>query len=311
MIEEFEYKPYQFLKRLPNKQITKFVLYSLQRVLQDSRGKICSAQSNGMILGLASLILLTWDEQIFGMKMAAIPHLFSIGNYQKRKRITNMLISEHLETCKKLQIQNVSVRLNIADAAAIHTLEQNGFKLMDIIVIFVIDLKKMPIKKIQTQFILREYEQNDIYSIVELARHAFKNYFGRFHLDPTLKNKECTELYAQWAHNLCKGDADKIFVAKRKNKVIGFTAFKIHQDIKKFGSIKICEMELGAISPKVRKLGVYHNLYYYGLKSFKDKADIGLSKTQVNNIQVQRILHNVGFKVITHQCTFHRWLNVK
>lgn len=311
LIRGTNYTPYLFLEKIKDVDSKGYTLLKLQETFQHDLSKIFVAQRDSQIDGLASLKLLPWDENIFKIKMATIPHLLSAGDYKRKKEISSRLLSRIMEACTELRIEHISARIDSQDMASIHALEEFGFQLMDILTYFVTDMHTYSIKQIKTSLHLREFKKTDIEDVMEVARHGFRDYSDRFHVDPHLESQHCDNLYAEWAQNSCLGYADKVFVAEKDKAVIGFITARIHKDVENFATVRLGEMELVVVSQKARHglMGVFPHLVDFCMNWFKKNADFVLGKTLINNIQVQQKLQKNGFKLAQTQCTFHKWIN--
>ena len=89
-------------------------------------------------------------------------------------------------------------------------------------------------------FRIRIYREEDLHAVLHVAKNAFKNYIGRYHADPHLPNDLCDHLYQQWAQQLLTGDiAERVIVAERRDKVVGFLGYRKKQDILSSTGIKV------------------------------------------------------------------------
>jgi RimJ/RimL family protein N-acetyltransferase len=306
LIRASEFGPYQYLKLIKNADYKGYTFFKLRELGDDDQTQFYVVPGNGNIGGLASLKSLPWDEQIFKMKMATIPHLLTSGSYEEQNRIASKLICKIIEECQSREIKHISVRIDNREMAAIHALEENGFKLMDILTYNLLDMNIVPHKTITAPYILREFQSEDIDDIMEVARQGFTDYVDRFHLDPGFSHSHSDDLYAEWARNSCLGYADNVFVAEKDKTIIGFITAKIHRDVEEYTKLRLGEIPLVVIPPESRRLGFFPNLVDCCMNWLKHHADMTLAKTLINNFQVQRICQNLGFKLAQTQCTFHK-----
>lgn len=306
MIKAAEYGPYHYLAGMKNADVTGYTFFKLEEQPKDGVTQYFTILENGQMHGLASLKSLPWDEKIFRMKMATIPYLVAQGNYRRKKDIISMLISGIMEDCHTSGIRHVSARIDSRDMPAIHALEENGFKLMDILTYNLLDMDMISHKLVRAPYILREHQKEDIEEIMEVARYGFSDYIDRFHIDPGISHEHSDTLYAEWARNSCLGYADNVFIAQKDSKIIGFITAKIHKDVTPYAKSKLGEIQLGGIFPESRRLGVFTNLVDCCLNWLKGRADMTLAKTSIDNFGVQRVCQKLGFKLAQTQCTFHK-----
>ena len=306
LIEETEYGPCHYLAKIKDADVNGFTFFKLRELSKDNLTKFYAIHWDGKMRGLASLKSLPWDEQIFKMKMATIPHLFSLGNYSEKKTIASGLISRLTEECRVSGIKHVSAKIDSRDMATIHALEENGFKLMDILTHILCDMNIFRVKPIEAPYVVREFHNEDIKGIMEVARLGFMDYIGRFHIDPEFNHQDSDKFYTIWARNSCLGYADNVFVAEKNSQIIGFITAKIHRDMEDYVKLRLGEIELVVISPESRGMGVYPNLADCCMNWLKRHADMTLAKTLIDNFQVQRVCQKLGFKLAQTQCTFHK-----
>jgi RimJ/RimL family protein N-acetyltransferase len=306
LIEESEYGSYHYLAKIKDADVKRLTLFKLKELSKDDHTQFFAIHDRGKPTGLASLKSLPWDEQIFKMKMATVPHLLSLGNYSEKKAVAATLISRLIEECHASGIKHLSARIDSRDMAAIHALEENGFKLMDILTFNLLDMNIIPHKKIEAPYVVREFRNEDIDGIMEVARLGFTDYIDRFHIDPDFSRQDSDRLYMEWAKNSCLGYADNVFIAAKDHQIIGFITAKIHRDAEEYLKLRLGEIELVVIPPESRGLGVFPNLVDGCMNWLKLQADMTLAKTLIDNFQVQRICQKLGFKLAQTQCTFHK-----
>jgi len=311
LVGDYENKPYQYFRELRKEQLTDFVLEELGTYLPPSGDKYAFLAREGTeILGLATLRLLPWDKQIFKKEMASVPYMIAKGDYQQQTMVLNSLVSTLLTKCSELGVEHLRTRANTLDICRIHALEGAGFRLTDAIAIYYFDFAKfpMPVKESEPHFKIRSCEKRDIELIVALTKLSFQNHIDHFHLDPTLDNQNCDELYGEWARNCCLGvTADKVFVAEDDEGLAGFGACKITKGIDRHVDHKIGELELACISPRARGRGLYSSLGCARLNWLRGKVDFVQVATQANNTNALRVWYGLGFEPICAQVTFHRW----
>ena len=71
--------------------------------------------------------------------MATIPHLLSVRDYKDKFSISSILSERVLKDCRDSGVKHLSARIDSRDTATIHALEDLGFRLMDVLIIDVIE----------------------------------------------------------------------------------------------------------------------------------------------------------------------------
>jgi dTDP-4-amino-4,6-dideoxy-D-galactose acyltransferase len=309
MAKNSELQSFFPLQRYANSDYLNYLKFEITKVLACRDNKAFTVQGMDKYLGFASLSEKKWDEQIFGIKIAAVPHFISIGDYPSRAQVLAHLLNRIIEECAQENVRLVYARVNSSDLPAVHALEKKGFLLMDTITTKYTITKEWGNYNADSAYRIRQCESKDIDKVKELARLGFQDYVDRFHLDPHLNNRDSDNLYAEWAVNSCNGYADVVFLAEDNSKIVGFATCKLYGDIEKCIGLKVGEIELITTAPDSRGKGVFSHLIENCMKWFLDKADYVIYKTQIRNIKVQRILQKYGFETESYLHTFHKWLS--
>ena len=309
LMAAYEYMPYHCFSGLRNEQLSDFVLEELHAYLESPESNYgYLAREGADAVGLAVLRLLPWDKRIFKKEMAAVDYLMALGSYAEKVSVLSSLLSRVDNKCRDLKIEHLSIKVDTADLSCIHALEKAGFRLMDTLVTYCFDFDKSALGARDYPYAIREQAQEDTEPIVALARLSFQEYIDRFHLDPTLDNQDCDELYGEWARNSCLGVvADRVSVVEDDAEILGFATSKLHRKVNRFTDRRIGEIVLVCVSPKVRGGGVYTSFIHEGLCFLHNRVDFVQVVTQINNTHVQRAWNNLGFRLIGSRSTFHKW----
>jgi len=201
------------------------------------------------------------------------------------------------------------VRLLIARSGrieAVHAMEEDGFRLMDVLVYyhFLFDRKPIPLREGSVS-VRQCHMPEDLEQIVEIASASFTGYAGHYHNDPRLPKDRCAEGYADWARNSCldRSVAQEVFVAEVDGRVVAFATVRLREP-------SVAEGSLVAVAPEAQRRGTYRELLIARLQWCRDQ---GISKmiasTQVNNYAVQKVLQRVGFEMYDSLYTLHRWFD--
>ena len=309
LAQNYEFQNFFPLQKYAKSGYIDYLNFEITQILADPDNKAFFVHETSEYSGFASLSVKKWDEKIFGVKIAAVPHLISIGDSPVRDQVLALLLDKIIRECAQENIQLVSARIDSGDLLAVHALEKRGFLLMDTIVTKYTETKKWENINTDSSYRVRESEAKDIADIKELARLGFQGYVDRFHQDPNLNNRDADTLYAEWAENSCQGYADAVFVAEDIAQLVGFATCKLYKDVEKYTGLKIGEIELIATAPDSRGKGVFGHLIENCMFWFLGKADYVIYKTQINNLQVQKVLQRYGFRTESYKLTFHNWLS--
>ncbi len=125
---------------------------------------------------------------------------------------------------------------------------------------------------------------------------------SRFLLDEKFPKSSFEKLYKTWIEKSLSGElADKVFVWKDKNKIVGFVTLKIKNNEAEIGLIAVSEKVQGQqIGTKLVDACVYY---------LQDKS-ISILKvpTQLHNIQACNFYKKYGFTIKSITNIYHFWL---
>ena len=284
-----------------------YITSELFKVVSEG-GFVLVAKESKEVIGLISLIHSEWDSTHFDIEISKIGHLFGSGTYLDCTYIKNRLISSLLVKCSKELLLNLSARVNKEDLSSCHALENNQFKLMDVLVTYSIDLRKKPQIPTNSQYKIRKYRPDEIPQLKRIAIECFEDNAlatDRFHADPTLPKAKSSELYAKWLFNSSQDPFSEILVAEIDGAPIGFNVCTINQSLTNGIGLRVGTMALTAVDCSARNKLVATSLLNASLAWFSDKVDIVETGGQVSNFAIQRAWNSVGLKITRSQCTFH------
>lgn len=229
-----------------------------------------------------SFDLSQFDTDLFGFKVAKI----------------NSISTEDavIDIIKKLRGEGVkyaSYRIHANDFPIIHSLERNGFLLVD----GLISLKGIIPQDNERSKSITDASLDQLDDLKSLAREVFS--LNRFYNDPIIPKDKANELYAVWMENSLKGKAaDKVLVYMDKGEVLGFLT------LQKNGHIP-----LAGVSEKARGRGIAKKLITYSFDIFRNwgSSEVFI-ETQMGNIPALRAYLSCGFKIVDSHLTF-RWVD--
>lgn len=196
--------------------------------------------------------------------------------------------------------EHLTIKIPSSDKATTNYFLQNGFRLSDTLVRYVLDLKDYQPKEFLDRCNVRKALKSDVNSLAKLAKSSFK--IDRFHSDPTLDDEDCDTYYEQWVKNSCQGFADVVLVAEYQGKPVGFTTGKIYP--------KDAVLVLSAVDTKARGLGIYTTMIKAGIGwALKSKKSTLIVGTQIDNIAVQKAWIKLGFTVYDSQYVLQKGRN--
>ena len=264
----------------------------------------------GTIKGLAFLIFLEWDSDIFGFKMGKIENvLMNMGNSLRYK-----FLNEIVNDCMKEHYTHISCRLGPKDYETIHILEKLGFNIFDIQITLSTPegFSNASVESSQ-EFLIREALERDLVQLKKVVKDSFTD--TRFVVDQKFPRNGVNKLYSEWIKNSVFNPKQFVFVAQDKISKL-LTAFSIASfdpDIEEAFGARVGSIDLIAVLEKNRNQGIGQLLTRFVLNWFKEKVDKVEIRTQISNVPAVRAFMRGGFtefssgKKLPAGITMHRW----
>jgi len=263
------------------------------------------AEVKGKIIGITIFEKLLWDTEHFGINIGRINKIVAWdGEYRKALAVKDEMLKFIGNKCVKNEIACVYCRVDINDFSSIHSLESNGFRLIDVLTTFCFDFRKNKIFQklshekdpLLNKIIVRPWKEEDLDELANIAGASY--IYDRFHSDPMFSKDKSDELHEKWIVNCCNGLTDEVQVAAI-DKPLGFITCKIN------GSKGV--IDLFGVSKDMQKKGIGAMLVNASLEWFKDRVDVVEVGTQNRNIPAMKLYINAGFMPVSSKLTFHRW----
>ncbi len=216
-------------------------------------------------------------------------------------------IQSALDEAWQLKVKLLIARSYASEIRLAQKMEQNGFFITDTLVYYAYDLTKKPIPEDVTGNEIRPVLLEEADSVKNVARRAFKGYFGHYHADERLDSNLSDDVYTDWAKRACleRTQNDEVFVAVVDSEIMGFATMRLN-------SSQEGEGVLFAVDPALQGKGMYRSFIIAGLTWCKEKrCDRMIVSTQINNIAVQKVWTRTGFEPIYAYYTFHKWFEGK
>jgi hypothetical protein len=298
--------PYNDLRRyriVNREKQTAYLLHKLAACLKD--GKVLVAEGDGGLRALAAVRPLPWDSSVFGIRMGQIPVFIHDGRAARED--ISRLIDTLLNSCRADGIVHLNMKADADDFTLVQCLEGKGFYLVDTIVTFIFVPRRQELGHGKYLFKTRVYRPEDHDAVLHVAAEAYKGFIGRYHADPHLPRELCDKLYQAWAKQLLDGGlAERIIVAERKGKVVGFLGYRMKKDILEATGVRCVGGGLGGCLPE--GFGAYTAILEEAMREGMHRYDMQDFETQLNNINIVRIYQKLNFEFARAKYTFHAWL---
>lgn len=268
----------------------------------------CSDEA-GDLQGFVTARHLEWDSQHFGHNIWRVDHVGVWGDYELRVRSADALVEAATAELTAQGVDCIQARIPVDNLDAVHCLEAHGYRTMEALTTWQLDLHRIPLPAQQRPDRARDSEPGDTEALVALARSVYTPTPDRFHVDPYLSSRASDELYAEWMRNSCTGKmADHISVAHDNGHIIGYATSLYHGDHDGRCNLRVGQLMLGGVEPAYRNQGVITDLIIRELEWMKSRdGDYCIVGTQVNNIASQIGWLKAGFRPGTASLTLHRW----
>ena len=260
------------------------------------------------IIGVAIFERLKWDTEHFGINIGRINEIIAWeGEYRKELAVKDEMLRFIEHKCVKDDFACVYCRVDINDYSLIHSLESNGFRLIDVLTTFRFDFRrnkifqKLSYKRdlLLNEITTRPWKEEDLDDLASIAGASY--IYDRFHSDQIFPKDKSDELHRKWIVNCCNGLTDEVLVAASDDKPLGFITCKVN------GSKGVIDMV--GVSKDMQKRGMGAMLVNASLEWFKNRVDVVEVGTQNRNIPAMKLYINAGFMPVTSKLTFHRWFS--
>ena len=307
--------PLAHLHHLKSDQRLTYWLDEITQSLADETsigfGSMAANSVNGFIIYNDS----PWDSKITGRRMGTITHLAVIRDDRANTEILHALIDKLFRSLVKRGTQCVVCKVKSDEPAAIHTLEQRGFLLMDTLVDFVFDFSRNPLEKINVpkrdlQLKIRRATPQDLRALIAINEKAFGTYFGRYHADPQMPTGAATKIYAEWVRSAFEGWADWILVAEVDDRIAGYGLWRKPLEIETKNSLRVAHYDLAAIDPEFRNRGLWTALMLDGMRIAREFAQYIVGPVHITNYPVQHSLQKFYWRSSGARHSFHKWLKL-
>jgi dTDP-4-amino-4,6-dideoxy-D-galactose acyltransferase len=236
--------------------------------------------------------LLPWDSEFFG---------FSIGRVRGDTLDENQLA----EIDRWSRSEAVTALYFLArpdDPGTIHTVENGGFRLVDIRVTFEYKFEPKSVPRPNSdEPRTRAAKQEDLPALQAIARTAHSD--TRFFNDPGFPASRAQALYAKWIELECKGRAQHVIVpVSDQDKALGYLSCHL-DEASGVGQIGLVGIEQASRGKGLAKAAVAEALRWFNSRAAQRVGVV----TQGKNVAAQRLYQRCGFLISDLQLWYHKW----
>jgi len=307
---------YHLLRRYNGIEHEKYIEYVIEILktssFESKKHILILAKHSAKTDGLIMLKKLDWDFRYFGIPMGRIEYLIANGAYQKSVNIKIRLLRTLFQECKCENVRHLTARVDIEDISSIHALEETGFKLMTTEHIGIIDKKSSQFLQIKpvNGLIIRKFRKSDLAEIVKIGKDISSSVYSRFAFDPGLRFDKSRRYYIKVTQNIYSY-ADRIFVGVKDNKIIGFIAYKLFDELfTKIIKRKMAFVVLGGILSSQRRKGIGTFIFGNADRFLLKEVDAIMGRVYLHNIPMFEFIKKQRdvYQSLTIQHCFHKFL---
>lgn len=313
LLERTSFRPLRHLNDIPGSRRCDFWQGELEAAVATPGATAFGADIDSRLSGFCVMGDLPWESKVLGRKMAAILELIAVPETAGRE-VMDALLAAALERARADAYDFLLCKTYSNEMSAIHALQRQGFLLVDTLLDFELDLRRFPPSAhkaplLPPDTVLRIAEKSDRSGLVEVARNAFTDHFGRFHSDPRLGPQAGLQVYQRWIESCLDGWTDWIVVAEVAGRIAGYTAWKRPSARETQHQIGLGHHSIGAIHPDFFGRGLFSALTLKGSSLLEGIVDRIEGPTHINNYGVQRGYLRLGWRIEDAHHSFHKWLD--
>ena len=191
-------------------------------------------------------------------------------------------------------------KLPVTSVAQVGALTHAGFRVVDVNVTFEREPAEIPLGDAILVHDLRPEDENDVLAI---ASSAFV--YSRFHLDPFLSKELANNIKREWITSYIRRQrGERLFVAKKDGRTVGFLALLVTGDSKKTAVI-----DLIGVAKDMQGSGIGRRLVEYHIKDAYQKYARLVVGTQIANLPSIRLYSKCGYTISNSAYVLHAHIN--
>jgi len=287
-VERYPFNPYRNYRLFNRRAQTSVLMAELAAILPIAGVNLAqSGQAESLVISRP----LSWDSSYFGIPMGRIEYI--LGD---RGTTAAAALDACLDSLRTSGIRHVSVRVDVADLEAANLLQQRGFRLLGGTLTYTARPKREPPRRVRVLGCVRPFQPHDANAVVGIAEQAFRDFRGRFHVDPSLPRSRVNAFYGEWARRcIAREMADTILVSEASDgRLLGFVAFQRREPVSTNSGVPIFGSGLAACRPD--SPGAYPGLLHHTVDFIHQQAGVAEARTQNHNAAAIAIHEAVGLR---------------
>ncbi|MBA7490680.1 dTDP-fucosamine acetyltransferase [subsurface metagenome] len=244
-----------------------------------------------------------WESDILNKSVVKIDQfLVNVDKHNQKYNLALLLLNKFFKWCKKDKIGMVTIRIDENEVSLIHALETVGFRTIESLLTF--ERANNSIPKFLDRCRIVSYKEKYLESLQRIAYSSFQ--YSRFHADPMICPETAKLSRSEWIVNSCHGRAEKVFVAQKQRKIVGFIACRPGIN---FNGNNVGIIDLIATDPDHKRQGIALSLVKEAIEYYSKKKYKLIVGTQAKNIPSVNLYIKLGFRLIKSQLTLVKYFN--
>jgi len=307
LIAVYRYGRYLENYRLPPERSRAHERWLLEQALSRPDAITVAVSDGTTVDGLLVGHYSAWDSDHFGYGVAVIDGIYlAEKGYAHDRTVADRLVAGFMAWCRTGHVRFASMRLSSLQLAAIHALEQAGFRYIESYIYNVFDLDRLG-KPDDSLPALRLARPEDEAIMMRYAPGAFAT--QRFHADPRIEPEKAEGLYRKWIASAFADPQRETLVMEEDGRPVAFMVCRVEDHRSTLG-MRLVVFNMALLDPESRGKGLGARFYsallhHYARKGF-ELLETGVSMRN----QVSVNWHNkTGFRIVSTQITLHGWLD--
>ncbi|MBI3090059.1 MAG: hypothetical protein HYY96_05280 [Candidatus Tectomicrobia bacterium] len=261
------------------------------------------------IEGLAQVRLLEWDTGVLSTGCGRVDALRARGSYTQQRATLAEVLPPALAWLRDHGVRLVHARLPILARAAIHTLEEAGFRFMTCLACFYRapgSFSAAWTRSLAQRFQVRRGRRGDLPHLQTMALGAFQQ--NRFSLDARLDAGRVDRLYAAWISGALQRRQNRLLVCEQQKKPIAFLLYEVQRFTVGRERLRLGRLVLAASATAERSRGAALACLLRCMEEQQGQVDVLEAVVGTTNDAACRALRRFGFHCLNTLIDLHAWL---
>lgn len=233
---------------------------------------------------------MTWDSNFFGFPIAFIGSRYLSENIQS---FTDQFVNKN-------NIKLIEYLCNCHDDLSVHVAEKNGFHFTDIRMTFALNLQKHTVVASEG-YMIDLAGENHIKSLKLSTLDMYKD--SRYFYDGNFELDKLNSFYSEWIEKAVLGKFDhECYCIFDNNEPIAFCTIRYNKNTASIGLFGVTNGYAGKGLGKILLDDVLFRMKQKGLTQI-------FVVTQGRNYGAQRLYQSCGFRTLSTELWYHKWMN--